>query len=203
MASAIHKAPAGPELGLPGRLPGIRLGEKAPASIMLLARPIEGPSLSALLSGFGVAQLPQSGRSARAGPRLILGVGPRRWWLVEEETAATGPAPSGLCAGFGVAVEIGDAWSRFRIAGEAILELLAKGSSLDLDPRVFAEGSCALAAFAQLHTLLHRPHGFEHFDLYCGRSYARSLHEWLIEAATEFGCEAPIGKGGATPEVTT
>jgi heterotetrameric sarcosine oxidase gamma subunit len=202
MASAIHEGPARPQ-DMPEAPPGITLGDEAPASITHLARPIDGPSLSALLSGFGIAELPQAGRSAGTGAWLILGVGARRWWLVEEVGLATEPAPSALSTGFGVAVDVGDAWSRFRISGAATLELLAKGSSLDLDPRVFIEGSCALAAFAQLRTLLHRPHGAEHFDLYCGRSYAHSLHEWLIEAATEFGCQAPIGKGGATAEATT
>jgi heterotetrameric sarcosine oxidase gamma subunit len=201
MASAIHTDLAWPGSGMPGMPPGLWIGGEAPASVFHLARPIDGPYLSALLSTFAIAQLPQPGRSASAGARLIFGIGPRRWWLVEEEAAAAEPAPSALVAGFSVAVDISEAWSRFRIAGSAALELLAKGSALDLDPRVFAEGACALAAFAQLHTLLHS-HGGGHFDLYCGRSYARSLHEWLIEAATEFGCEAPIGKGDATAATT-
>ena len=69
--------------------------------------------------------------------------------------------------------------SAFAIRGDHVLDLLSKGSSLDLDRRIFVDGACAFAAFAQLHTLLHRAEDGRHFDLYCGRSYALSLEEWL------------------------
>jgi len=201
VADEIARWPALPKI-MPGTLPGIALAESEPARILHLARPIEGTSLSAMLSGFTIAELPRTGRSAGAGARLLLGTGRGRWWLIDEEAPATEGKGGSLAAAFGVAVDIGDAWCRFRIAGQAVPDLLAKGSSLDLDPRVFPAGTCALAVFAQLHTLLHRAHRHAHFDLYCGRSYARTLEEWLIEAAAEFGCKA-IRKGGATTETRT
>ena len=203
MASATQLGSQWSARGMAEMSPGIRLSGPAPVSITHLAQPIGEPSLSTLLSTFGIAQLPQPGRTASAGARLIFGIAPRRWWLVREQGLPTDSEQDALVAGFGIAVDVSDAWSRFRIAGKAMLDLLAKGSTLDLDPRVFAEGSCALAAFAQLHTLLHRAHGAWHFDLYCGRSYARALHEWLIEAAAEFGCETLVEKGGAIPQSTT
>jgi heterotetrameric sarcosine oxidase gamma subunit len=201
VASATERASQRSAGGMAEMPPGIRLSGPAPASITHLAQPIGGSCLSALHSTFGIAQLPQPGRTASAGAGLIFGIAPRHWWLVRDPAADS--ERDALVAGFGIVVDVSDAWSRFRIAGKGTLDLLAKGSTLDLDPRVFAEGSCALAAFAQLHTLLHRAHGAWHFDLYCGRSYARTLHEWLIEAAAEFGCETLVEKGGATPQSTT
>ncbi|MFI4995147.1 MAG: sarcosine oxidase subunit gamma [Hyphomicrobiales bacterium] len=203
MASATQGTSQWSARGMAEMPPGIRLSDPAPASIAHLAQPIGGSSLSILLSTFGIAQLPRPGRTASAGAGLIFGIAPQRWWLVREQGLPADSKQDALVAGFGIAVDVSDAWSRFRIAGKAMLDLLAKGSTLDLDPRAFAEGTCALAAFAQLHTLLHRAHGAWHFDLYCGRSYARALHEWLIEAAAEFGCETLVEKGGATPQSTT
>ena len=134
--------------------------------------------------------------------RSICGIGRGRWWLIEDEAPGEEPSeghlsrrPSSLS--FGIAIDIGDAWDRFRLSGECALDLLAKGSTLDLDPRVFANGACALSSFAELRTLLHRSSDGTHFDLYCGRSYAQTLEEWLSEAAAEFGWGAPIEKGGA------
>ncbi len=168
---------------------GISLERSTPGRILHVARPIAVSSLSGPLASLGIAELPPMGRSVQAGTRAILGIGPSRWWLVEEDTLVAGHPRSDATAGFSIAVDIGDAWERFRIGGGNSLDLLSKGSSLDLDRRVFAGGACTLAAFAQLHTLLHRAGDGRHFDLYCGRSYALSLEEWLSEAAAEFSHE--------------
>jgi methylglutamate dehydrogenase subunit D len=181
----------------------ISLRREVPARILHLARPILGPALGELLSSFEAAELPVPGKSSTVGTRSILGIGRGRWWLVEDEAPGEEPPqghvsrrPSSLS--FGIDIDIGDAWDRFRLSGECALDLLAKGSTLDLDPRVFANGTCALSSFAELRTLLHRSADGTHFDLYCGRSYAQTFEEWLGEAAAEFGWEAPMQKGGAT-----
>jgi heterotetrameric sarcosine oxidase gamma subunit len=183
--------------------PRIELRRETPARILHLARPIPGPSLSELLVSFQAAELPAPGRSVAEKARSILGIGRGRWWLVEEKPVQPHDSPPTTTTSFGIAIDIGDACERFRISGECVLDLLSKGSALDLDRRAFANGACALSSFAQLHALLHRAPDGGHFDLYCGFSYAQSLEEWLCEAAAELGWEGPIGKGGATAKVRT
>jgi heterotetrameric sarcosine oxidase gamma subunit len=180
----------------------ISLRREMPARILHLARPNLGPPLDEVLASFQAAELPVPGRSSTMVARSILGIGHGRWWLIEDEAPGEEPSQGHLSRptsslSFGIAIDIGDAWDRFRLSGESALDLLAKGSRLDLDPRVFANGACALSSFAELRTLLHRSSDGAHFDLYCGRSYAQTLEEWLGEAAAEFGWEAPIDKGGA------
>jgi heterotetrameric sarcosine oxidase gamma subunit len=177
--------------------PRIELRRAPPTQIHYLARPIAGAPLSNFLASLGVGALPPPGRSASSAAQSILGISRERWWLVSEEPARSSATSSAAAASFGIVVDIGDAWERFRISGEAVLELLSKGSALDLDARVFANGHCAPAAFAELHTLLNRGPDGEYFDLYCGRSYGETLHEWLAEAAAEFGPVGPFAKGGA------
>jgi sarcosine oxidase subunit gamma len=166
-------------------VPGIVLKEVPPFSILFLAQPIEGPVLAAVKSILGSAPaLPSVGATVGAGPVRLLGIGPNRYLLVREADVAVA---STLAPAFAISTELTDAWTRIRISGPATLELLAKGSALDLDAGSFTPGSCAGAPFAQMPTILHRADD-RSFDLYVGRSYALSMLEWLNDAAAEFGC---------------
>ena len=78
------------------------------------------------------------------------------------------------------------------IKGERAADLLAKGSALDLHPKYFPVGACGAAGYARLRTILWKTSAME-FELLVGRSYARSLWEWLIDAAAEYGCVSNNG----------
>jgi sarcosine oxidase subunit gamma len=82
-----------------------------------------------------------------------------------------------------------------RISGPHTRELLAKGCSLDLHPRVFRTGHCAQTSLAHVGVLLHLPDAGGGIDLYCSRSYAQHLWHWLSEAAGEFGYEVVAPRG--------
>ena len=126
--------------------PRIELRRETPARILHLARPIPGPSLSELLVSFQAAELPAPGRSVAEKARSIMGIGRGRWWLVEEKPVQPHDSPPTTTTSFGIAIDIGDACERFRISGECVLDLLSKGSALDLDRRAFANGACALSS---------------------------------------------------------
>jgi sarcosine oxidase subunit gamma len=186
-------SPRGANLAAPE---AVWIEARDPAGILHLAEPRDGPALRSLLAALGAGDLPPPGRSVGSGARCLLGMGLARWWVVEEEPAATGLA---ACAeAFTIVADASDGWARLRIGGPAVLDLLAKGCALDLDPRAFPAGACAFTAFAHVHALLHRAEREAHFDLYCGTSLARSLREWLAEAAAEFGGGTPPWKGGPT-----
>jgi sarcosine oxidase subunit gamma len=126
------------------------------------------------------------GESCAAGGSYLLGIAPERWLLIVSDE--DGPsAPAALSGAFAIVVETGDAWTQFAISGSAAADLLAKGCALDLHPKVFAEGTCAVTKFAQLRCVLLR--AADGYRLFVGRSYAASCAEWLIEAAAEFGLD--------------
>ena len=104
--------------------PRIGLRRAPPAQIQYLARPIAGAPLSNLLASLGAGDLPSPGRSASSTAKSILAVGRERWWLVNEELAQSSDSCAMVTASFGIVVDIGDAWERFRISGEAVLDLL-------------------------------------------------------------------------------
>ena len=66
-------------------------------------------------------------------------------------------------------------------------DLLAKGCSLDLHPRVFGRGGCAQSHLAKAQVVLHQVSDEPAFDLYVLRSFADYLWAWLEDAAGEYG----------------
>jgi sarcosine oxidase subunit gamma len=82
--------------------------------------------------------------------------------------------------------DVADARTRFRIDGPRARDLLAKGTALDLDARVFTAGQCAQTLFAQLTVLLCRPGDAPAFELHVDRPAERYLWAWLTDAAREW-----------------
>ena len=69
-------------------------------------------------------------------------------------------------------------------------EVLAKGCTLDLHPRVFGPGQCAQSNVAMTAAVI-RPlidkEGTASFDLIVRRSFADYLARWLEDASREYG----------------
>jgi sarcosine oxidase subunit gamma len=72
------------------------------------------------------------------------------------------------------------------IAGSLARTLLEKGCGLDLHPRVFSAGCCAQTLFAKLPVIIDQISAMPGYRLFVGRSAARWLVDWLIDAAEEF-----------------
>jgi sarcosine oxidase subunit gamma len=138
------------------------------------ARP--GPGLESFLAGYGVRSLPGPGRFAAGDTGTLLPIGPSMWLHLGATPAA---------GAFAVEIDATHAWTRLVVAGSAAPRLLAKGCALDLHPSRFPLGSSAAAGFARLRTIIWRSQQ-DQFEMLVGRSYARALWEWLIEAAAEF-----------------
>ena len=74
------------------------------------------------------------------------------------------------------------------ISGEKALEVLNKGTTLDVHPAVFMVGQCAQVVFAKMNVLIFPVCLDERFeyDLIVRRSFADFLGRWLINATTEY-----------------
>ncbi|MDH3475435.1 MAG: sarcosine oxidase subunit gamma, partial [Rhodospirillales bacterium] len=83
--------------------------------------------------------------------------------------------------------EVGEGRAALRLGGPRSIDLLRKGTSLNLHPRVFRPGDCAQTKLAQCGVLLHRPGEAAVYDIFCERSFAEYLWLWLEDAALEFG----------------
>jgi sarcosine oxidase subunit gamma len=90
---------------------------------------------------------------------------------------------SGLAGHHAACHALGDARTRFSLAGPAARVLLAKGTGIDLDPRVFAPGMAALTRFAQIPALLVFRGEAAGYALLADRPLETYLWDWLADAA--------------------
>jgi sarcosine oxidase subunit gamma len=147
--------------------------------------------VSSVSHALGIA-LPLEPNTSAAGDGLdVLWLGPDEWLLVGRNA---GVFKHFKAVGNGFIADVSHGRAAWRISGPRTLDLLAKGCSLDLHPRLFTAGKCAQTAFAHVGVLLHK-RAENCWDIYCARSYAQHLWHSLAEGAAEFGYEvkAPVG----------
>lgn len=124
------------------------------------------------------------------GSSTILWLGPDEWLLVVAD-GSQGQVMRDLgerLAGEHHAVtDVSSSRIVMRLSGPRAREVLAKGCSLDLHPRVFGAGRCAQSGLARCHMLLHQVDDEPSFDVYVHRSFADYAWRWLADAAREYG----------------
>ena len=115
-----------------------------------------------------------------------LWVGPDEWLLACADSAVA-HLLARLNAMAGVehvaATDVSDQYAVIKVAGQRAIDLLRRGCTLDLHPKVFMPGQCARTAFAQATVLLHLIDAAPTFLLYTARSFAPYVWEWLADAA--------------------
>lgn len=74
-----------------------------------------------------------------------------------------------------------DAFEVIAIDGAEARTLLAKGCSLDFHARTFPAGQCAGTVLAQIDVLIHK-RAEDAYRIYCDRSWAGHVREWLADA---------------------
>ena len=120
--------------------------------------------------------------------RAALRIAPRRWWLVEDQEHAAGPAAlAAALAGRAALTDLSHARTVLRLAGPASRSVLAKLCRIDLHPRAFPTGRVAQTALGQVPVLIHAIGDEPGFDLYLPRSLAGSGFDAVVDAAEAFG----------------
>ena len=117
-------------------------------------------------------ELASSVSKARSSGDTVLDIAPHRYWLID------GQAPPG--DGF-AAVDLSHGYQCLRVSGADRFEVLAGGLPIDIDPASFPVDSVATSMIETITVTVHNRG--DAFDVYCKRSYADSLAEW-IESAT-------------------
>lgn len=83
-----------------------------------------------------------------------------------------------------LAVNLSDARTMFRLTGQAVREVLAKGAPVDLSPDGFVTGDLRRTRIGQIPAMFWMPEP-DVFDLVCFRSVAGHMHDWLKMAARD------------------
>jgi len=171
--------------------PEVTLCESRGHAMFLLDGPAEDPSfLNAVQEALGCAPPKDSGRTSTKGSRRAFWVAPGRWMIVAprsdlESLKAT--LSVALIGRAGALTELSQARTVIRVTGPKKLDLLSKGCSLDLHPRVFEPGSCAQSLVAGISTTINLDEEGDAIDLFVMRSFGVSLWDWLLEAGAEYG----------------
>jgi len=172
--------------------PALRLGEVRGWNLVQVAGFAATASEMEKVVGaaLGVPSLPPTiGKVGEAGARRIFRTGPEQFWV-------TAPVADSLAtrlqevvpATMGAVTSLSHSRTRIFIEGEPAREVLARSIPLDFHPSAFVIGQFALTGIHHTPVLVHRS-GEQRYEIYAMRTFARSVWEWLTDAALPFGYE--------------
>jgi sarcosine oxidase subunit gamma len=125
-----------------------------------------------------------------AGDLSILWLGPDEWWLVgpdQKRTELVDRLRRAFAGQHAAVTDVSESRTTISITGPAAREVLARGISLDLHPRVFGPGQCAQTGMSKANVLLHQTDDRPSYEIYILKSFADYLWRWIGLVAEDFG----------------
>ncbi len=174
-----------------GRTAVARITERPLEPAFELQFDAEDKTTAAVLAVATGLDLTAANRAVTAGATTALWLGPGNW-LIKPGADREGPLAAlerAVAATQSSLVDVSDLWFGVTVEGDRSRDLLAQGCALDLDPRVFPPGACAVTQLARLRSLIHHVDGSPVYHVYVERSYAGYLWAWLIDAMTGIDSE--------------
>ena len=128
-------------------------------------------------------------RFSSAGERHVVWLGPDEFLIICEagkdaELAST--LESALKTQHYAVTNITDALAAFYLKGTAVRQVLAKGCAIDLHPGSFTSGDAAQTLLSHAAVTMLAVAENE-LIVICRTSFAPYLHDWLLDAALEYG----------------
>jgi len=145
--------------------------------------------IEALESQLGQS-LPTTPNTLSEGEHRIYWLGPDEWLILTDLSQAVLLVEKLRKSVTGKHVALNDVSGGqivLRLDGTGVRDLLAKGCTLDLHPRVFTAGMCAQSGLAKANVLIGLAGQSESFDIVVRRSFSDYLLRWLLHGADEFG----------------
>jgi sarcosine oxidase subunit gamma len=174
-----------------GAKAGVLLGEWLFLGHINLRGDAAEPAFLKAVAGVLGFNLPGEPNTVAEGDgRVVYWLGPNEWLLVtpqERESELVAALQGSLSELFAAVTDVSSGQTVIAVDGEYARDLLAKGCTLDLHPRVFGPGECAQTLLAKAPVLIHHRRDAPLFELVVRRSFADYLWRWLEEAAKEFG----------------
>ncbi|TQC49732.1 sarcosine oxidase subunit gamma [Rhodococcus sp. WS4] len=152
-----------------------------------------GPGGAAAADVLGVDLPTTPSTRVERGAITVVWLGPEEWLITTrsqspeelEDTLRTAVTPHG-----GAAIDVSAQRTTIRLTGAHARDVLAKGCSIDLHPKVFGPGSAVqtMLGLAGVVLIALDDTGTD-YRILVRASFARYLAEWLIDAAEEFGVD--------------
>jgi sarcosine oxidase subunit gamma len=151
-----------------------------------------GPGGDAAAGILGLGALPATPSTVVAGTdTTVIWFGPDEWLVTSPVVAAEvleSQLRDAVIEHGGAAVDVSAQRTTLRLRGNHARDVLAKGCSIDLHPRVFGPGAAVQTMLGQAAVVLIplSDNGAD-YRVFVRSSFAGHLAEWLIDAAEEFG----------------
>lgn len=149
-----------------------------------------GPGGAAARQVLGLDLPTTPATSAEAAGTRAIWLGPEEW-LVTSSCASPSALEAELRAAIGAhggaAIDVSGQRTTLRLSGSRARDVLAKGCSIDLHPRVFRAGSAVqtMLGLAAVVLIALDDNGTD-YRILVRSSFARYLAAWLVDAAGEF-----------------
>ncbi|MDE0350570.1 MAG: sarcosine oxidase, gamma subunit family protein [Gammaproteobacteria bacterium] len=169
--------------------PGVLLRASSPRGCLnLRGNPRDTGFRNAVANATGV-ELPVEPRTWRfAGDTAVYWLGPDEWLIVagsdteadlEQRLRTTLEGPFSI-------VDTSGANCFLNLSGPAVGYVLQKSSPYDFHPRSFPAGRCVQTVFAKASAVV-AANSEGSVDVVVRRSYADYVHDWIADAAAEYG----------------
>jgi sarcosine oxidase subunit gamma len=170
---------------------GITLGESAHRAIINIRGDAQDGAFTAAVKNATGCDLPAAANTvASAGDVRILWLGPNEWWVVGTDARRAGLI-DGLRQAFAGqhtnVTDVSESRTVITLSGPAARDVLARGISNDLHPRVFGPGQCLQTSLSRTNVLLHQVGDEPAYEIYVLKSFADYLWRWLGLIAEDFG----------------
>ena len=180
---------------------GVRLAErKALSAIQVLSfTGKHDKAVKAIGKALGFDCPIEPGHCRSDGKTQIFWNGPNSWMVVASDVEC-GRAAGELLATLqdavgklGAVVDQSHGRCVLRLSGARAREVMAKNTAVDLHPRAFGAGQCALTSIAHMNATLVQVDDTPTYDLFVIRSLARSFAHAIEHACHEFAEETAAG----------
>jgi sarcosine oxidase subunit gamma len=158
-----------------------------PASAMIDVRldPADAAALNATQQALALDLPLTPGKTSECAERVAWWFGPDQWLIVAPSADAALLMPA-LYMNARSAVDVSDLRAEFELAGPRAADVLRKGCGIDLHPRVFATGDCAVTLLGRVRVALRQTDERPGYRVLVERSVALYLWDWLVDAMREF-----------------
>ncbi|MDH3759381.1 MAG: sarcosine oxidase subunit gamma [Gammaproteobacteria bacterium] len=172
----------------------LRLSErKALTAIQVLSfRDKHDAAAAAIGKALGIECSTRPGVSNSDGKTQVSWNGPNSWIIVASDEES-GRAPGELLktlqqavGDLGGVVDQSHGRCGLRLSGSRARQVMAKNTAIDLHPRAFAPGRCALTSVAHMNASIVQVDDAPTYDLFVIRSMARSFAHAIEQACLEF-----------------
>ena len=187
--SALSGLTVGGRYGARLGTPGLVIRERTMALASVIARRGQRDTLAAAVNEqYGIV-LPDGPRRVANETIAFAGVGPGQW-LASAGTAALADFVARLrsdLSAYAAIIDQSDSRLILHLSGPRVREVLAKGVSVDLHPRVFKVDDVATTLVAHIGVQLDMIDDAPTYQITAPRSMAGSFWSWLTASAAEFG----------------